>query len=114
MVLDLFRAILSADSSFTVVEALSCAAAFEAAKTAAVDLLIVDLTLADGLGTNIAAQIQNHRPGLKVIITSGIPIETWPEQATLEVDSLALDSWRWLPKPFSPPIAMKMVRELLR
>lgn len=112
-VLDLFRAILSADSSFTVIEALSCAAALKVAETAAVDLLIADLRLPDGLGTSVAVQLQSRNKLLKVIFTSGIPIEFWAEGARQEANSLALDTWRWLAKPFFPQTAMGMVRKLL-
>jgi len=94
-------------------EARSCGAALEAARRGAVDILIADLILPDGMGTSVARRLQAVNPNLKVILTSGTPISAWGELVMHDVQSLAEGSWRWLAKPFPPRSVVELVRELL-
>lgn len=70
MLRELVRQVLEPDGH-RVLEAASCARAREAFAAADVDLLLADLSLPDGQGTDLAAELLAAHPGLRVLIMTG-------------------------------------------
>ena len=63
----------------------------------AIDLLLCDLVLPDTAGREVANLLQAHRPGLRVLFTSG-----YSTLGSFRQD-LERNSWVFLPKPFEVP-----------
>ncbi len=64
--------------------------------TARFDLLVSDIALGSGMrGTELAAQVQQHLPGIKVLLMSGYSAEL------LDADRSTPPTWELLRKPFS-------------
>jgi CheY-like chemotaxis protein len=78
-----------------------------------VDLLIADLTIDVSSGVEVAAQLKQRTPRLKVLVMSGYPIEAWREQDVLLFNGLPSDSVRTLLKPFSPLDLLLAVEQLI-
>jgi CheY-like chemotaxis protein len=73
-----------------------------------IDLLFTDITMPDGMtGRELARRIQEQRPGLKVIFTSGYSADL----ANLDVG--AVEGLNFLQKPFSPAQLAESVRACL-
>jgi DNA-binding NtrC family response regulator len=71
-----------------------------------IDLLVTDVELADGDGTDLAAALAKARPGLQVLYVSGHAAET--------VDlPPGAPAGRFLGKPFSSDTLLRNVREML-
>lgn len=70
----------------------------------AIDLLISNIQMPGMVGTDLARQLTQSRPSLRVLLISGY------SQGVLMLDS----GWRFLRKPFSPIAIIEKVEELLR
>ena len=94
---------------YRVLEADSAAEALEVSQTfpGAIDLLIADHTLKTMTGRQVAEQIRQSRPGLKVLHISGLSLEK------LEQDGGLIPGAEFLAKPFSPKALVKKVDQML-
>ena len=94
---------------YRVLEADSAAEALEISQTfpGTIDLLIADHTLKTMTGCQVAEQIRQSRPGLKVLHISGLSLEI------LEQDGGLMLGAEFLAKPFSPKALVKKVDEML-
>jgi CheY-like chemotaxis protein len=98
-----------ADYGYVVLEAASGTRALEAWKDygAAVDLLITDVIMPDGVnGVDLARRLRAVNPELRVIYISGYP-------ADVSSDELRSDGDTYLAKPFSLPALARHVRARL-
>jgi CheY-like chemotaxis protein len=98
-----------ADYGYVVLEAASGTRALEAWTDygAAVDLLITDVIMPDGVnGVDLARRLRAANPQLKVIYMSGYPADVSSEQLRSDGDS-------YLAKPFSLPALARHVRARL-
>jgi DNA-binding NtrC family response regulator len=77
-----------------------------------IDLLIADLTLPASSGLAVALCLQEEKPGLPVILTSGYPLSGWSIRDTRDLQKLEKGSFVILPKPFDFPLLRQSVREL--
>jgi CheY-like chemotaxis protein len=86
-------------------------AALDAGNT---DLLIVDIFMPTMDGLELLRDVRRHRPGLPVVVTSGVLIST---QAECAPDFLAmavkLGAVRGIRKPFAPDLLIRVVDECL-
>ena len=74
----------------------------------AVALLLTDIVMPHGLsGTQLAAQLQKDKPGLKTVFMSGYPREA------LDQDQELLEGANFLQKPFKPSELVHLLRQLL-
>jgi two-component system, cell cycle sensor histidine kinase and response regulator CckA len=72
-----------------------------------IDLLLTDLVMPDGMnGRELAAQLRQRRPNLKVIYTSG-------HSAAMAGAELDAREGLFLAKPYRPPALAQLVRECL-
>jgi two-component system cell cycle sensor histidine kinase/response regulator CckA len=72
-----------------------------------VDLLLTDVVMPGGMsGRELAAELKKRKPGLKVILTSGF------NAAMMAREPRAGDT-TFLPKPYLPDTAAKLIRETL-
>jgi DNA-binding response OmpR family regulator len=94
---------------YRVFEADSAAEALEVSQTfpGTIDLLIADHTLKTMTGRQVAEQIRQSRPGLKVLHISGLSLEI------LEQDGGLMPGAEFLAKPFSPKALVKKVDQML-
>jgi CheY-like chemotaxis protein len=60
------------------------------------DLIVTDVLLRDGLGTEMAARFRAKRPSLRVLFISGHSLETLADQG------IRIDPGEFLEKPFTP------------
>jgi two-component system, cell cycle sensor histidine kinase and response regulator CckA len=98
-----------ADYGYVVLEAASGTRALEAWKDygAAVDLLITDVIMPDGVnGVDLARRLRAVNPELRVIYISGYPADVSSEELRSDGDS-------YLAKPFSLPALARHVRARL-
>ena len=73
-----------------------------------VDLLLTDIVMPEGIsGVDLAEQLRQERPGLKILFTSGYSPEVVGQKVFLE------EGVNFLPKPYHPPKLAKMVRDRL-
>jgi signal transduction histidine kinase/CheY-like chemotaxis protein len=73
-----------------------------------IDLLITDVVMPGMDGTELAARLIDHCPGLRVLFVSGYPTETLRERRTALPSSMC-----FLHKPFTPTALVAAVREAL-
>ncbi|PYT26716.1 MAG: hypothetical protein DMG58_21885 [Acidobacteria bacterium] len=94
---------------YRVLEADSAAEALEVSQTfsGTIDLLIADHTLKTMTGRQVAEQIRQSRPRLKVLHISGLSLEK------LEQDGGLMTGAEFLAKPFSPKTLVKKVDQIL-
>jgi len=94
---------------YRVLEADSAAEALEVSQTfsGTIDLLIADHTLKTMTGRQVAEQIRQDRPGLKVLHISGLSLEK------LEQDGGVIPGAEFLAKPFSPKTLVNKVDQIL-
>jgi len=94
---------------YRVLEADSAAEALEVSQTfpGTIDLLIADHTLKTMTGRQVAEQIQQARPGLKVLHIFGHSAEK------LQRDGGLMPGAGFLAKPFSPKVLVEKVDEML-
>lgn len=87
----------------------SCADARERTESLAEpDLILIDVFLEDGLGTELVAELQERWPGAQALFCSGIPMEH------LEQQGIRLPAGNpMLKKPFRPTELISSVREVL-
>ena len=87
----------------------SCADARACAQTLAEPhLILIDVFLEDGLGTELVAELQEQWPGAKALFCSGMPVEH------LEQQGIRLPTGNpMLKKPFRPTELISSVREVL-
>jgi two-component system cell cycle sensor histidine kinase/response regulator CckA len=72
-----------------------------------IDLLLTDMVMPEGLsGTELARQLKQRHPGLRVIFTSGYSAEIMGSENLPE-------GAQFLPKPYHPPQLARLVREAL-
>lgn len=64
-----------------------------------VDVLIADYMLTDGKGTDLAMTIREHCPDVRVLLTSGTPLEAWRDKDKRTLAELGVCA-DFLPKPF--------------
>jgi signal transduction histidine kinase/CheY-like chemotaxis protein len=70
-----------------------------------VDLLLTDLVMPEGMtGRELAQQLKNRKPELKVIYTSGYSPDVMGSD-------IGLPGSKFLPKPYPPPLLAKTIRE---
>lgn len=73
-----------------------------------IGLLLTDMIMPDGVqGTDLAEKLQEEKPSLRVVFTSGYTTEVLGE------GFVARDSVRFLQKPFMPAKLLETVRECL-
>ena len=94
---------------YRVLEADSAAEALEVSQTfsGTICLLIADHTLKTMTGRQVAEQIRQDRPDLKVLQISGLSLEK------LEQDGGLMPGAEFLAKPFSPKTLVKKVEQML-
>ena len=94
---------------YRVLEADSAAEALEVSQTfsGTIDLLIADHTLKTMTGRQVAEQIRQSRPGLKVLHISGLSLEK------LAQDGGLIPGADFLAKPFSPKTLVEKVDQIL-
>ncbi len=74
----------------------------------AIDLLLTDMIMPDGLsGNDLAESLLEQKPGLKIIFTSGYNVDDLGGDPSLKRGS------RFLQKPYSRSTLAKAVRECL-
>jgi len=71
------------------------------------DLLLTDVVMPKMGGPELARQLQEERPGLKVLYASGYTDNALMSRGALE------EGVDLLPKPFSPRVLLQRVREVL-
>ena len=71
------------------------------------DLLVTDLVMPEMGGRELAKQLSQARPGIRVLYMSGYTAEAVNQQAVLEVGDA------FLGKPFSPDVLLRRVHEML-
>ena len=93
------------DEGFVVTEAVSCATARAciAAPDAIFDLVLTDLHLGDGLGTDLMPAVRQRFPRAKIVLISG---SARPEDMPSGMDAL-------VPKGTEFSATLKVLRELL-
>jgi DNA-binding NtrC family response regulator len=79
----------------------------------AVDLLIADVTLADGSGVVAGVRLKDLKPELKLIFMSGYSLPDWSAHDAALVEQLPPESVRVLRKPFTNRDLLSTVGELL-
>jgi len=79
----------------------------------AVDLLIADVVMPVRSGVEVAVQLAQSCPGLRIILMSGYPVEGWSESDRALLEQLRPDSVRVLVKPFSPTTLLHLLAELM-
>jgi CheY-like chemotaxis protein len=84
-------------SGYQVQEAGDGESALVALKHGAVDLLLLDLNMPDLDGFDVLSYLQKHRPGLPVILLSGMPLDQIQHKMS------------HLPTPELPPLLLKPV-----
>ena len=94
---------------YRVLEADSAAEALEISQTfpGTIDLLIADHTLKTMTGCQVAEQIRQSRPGLKVLHISGFSLEK------LEQDGGLMPGAEFLAKPFLPKALVNKLDQML-
>ncbi len=94
---------------YRVLEADSAAEALDVSNSfpGTIELLIADHTLKTMTGRQVAEQIRQSRPGLKVLHVSGLSLEK------LEQDGGLMPCAEFLAKPFSPKALVKKVDQML-
>jgi len=91
---------------YQVFPAHSCGEAQDYARRHGIDLLVTDLNLPDGDGRELARQLRQQIPGLKVLICSG-SFETSEGWLASEMGADAL-----IVKPFARRVVLETVRNL--
>jgi len=79
----------------------------------AVDLLIADVHLPAGSGTDVAVELSQRCPRVPILFTSGTDIEFWSEADAANVAKLPRGSYAFLAKPFTCWTLMRKIGELL-
>jgi PAS domain S-box-containing protein len=79
----------------------------------AVDLLIADVTLAEGSGVEAGLHLREQLPGLKLLFMSGYAVEDWKPRDTELAGRVPPDSIRILRKPFSARDLLSITRTLI-
>jgi CheY-like chemotaxis protein len=95
---------------YRVITAASGAKALEtwAQRDGAIDLLLTDMVMPDGLtGRKLAERLTHEDPRLRVIFTSGYT----PGMPGADLDNVA--DGHFLPKPYRPATLLQVVRECL-
>jgi DNA-binding NtrC family response regulator len=72
-----------------------------------IHLLLTDVVMPQMSGPEVAEKIQIVRPGIKVLYMSGYPDHPLFEQGGISRDA------SFLPKPFTPNVLAKKVRDVL-
>ena len=75
--------------------------------------IILDLILPGCRGTDVALQVAQHCPGVRVLFVSGTPYEAWPENEFRKVCALPAGMAGFLGKPFRPNAMIDKLAELL-
>ena len=83
-----------------------------AGQGADIAILICDLVLPDGFGTQLVLKLVVMYPALKILFVSGTPIEHWPDSAMQDLMRLPAACWQWLAKPFYPQALNDKIGEL--
>jgi PAS domain S-box-containing protein len=110
---DLFRGLIREmleDAGYAVVSSADPAAALEAAAghAAAVDLLLSDMVMPGGTGSELAQRLKGRYPALRVVLMSGY---TDDDLARRDADGDAADAF--IAKPFSVGALLRLVRTVL-
>src|SRR5215204_1893233 len=72
-----------------------------------IHLAVIDQTLEDGNGLDLARELSALQPGLRVLVTSG-----WLEETVMSRIQEA-DAMGFLQKPFKPEVLLNRIREML-
>ncbi len=97
-------------AGFRVLEAETGRKAIElaGASTEVIHLVLTDMLMPEGIsGAEVARQICAHRPGMKVIFTSGCAASTEVPGVTLE------EGINFISKPYSPPALLQVIRKAI-
>jgi len=92
---------------YTVTGAQDGAAAVAAAAQGRFDLLFTDVVLPDMRGPEVARRVREHQPGIQVLFASGYTEDEIVRDGEIEADV------NFLPKPYTPSVMARAVRELL-
>ena len=76
-------------------------------------LLVANVVLPGKSGTDLALDLFDIDPELKILFTSGTPKDQWGEADFQNVAKLPAQSYSFLGKPFLPRQLERKVRELL-
>ena len=87
------------ENSANVIEAANMDEALVVCREETVDLLIAEFMLRDGFGTDLAKKVREHCPDVPVLLTSGTPLDGWPDAHRKRFDELGFGA-DFLPKPF--------------
>ncbi|MEP6995247.1 MAG: PAS domain S-box protein [Acidobacteriota bacterium] len=94
---------------YTVLEASSAEQALEVAQrhSGRLDMLLTDVVMPGISGPELARQLLESRPQIRILYVSGYPDEAMASQGILELDA------SFLQKPFTPETLVRRVREIL-
>jgi hypothetical protein len=75
--------------------------------------LVVAEAMTPCSGVRVSAQLKEAIPSLKVVLTSALPMNCWPDHVATQFRELPLDSIVVLEKPFTPSELLRIVDRLL-
>ncbi len=79
-----------------------------------IPLLIANVILPGrASGTQAAIELRERQPDLKILFTSGTPMDAWTNSDFENVAALPVGSYSFITKPFLPEVLRQKVRELL-
>jgi CheY-like chemotaxis protein len=64
-------------------------------------------------GIRVSLQLKASIPSLKMVLTSGLPPDMWPDHYAAELRKLPLDSVKILAKPFTHRDILSAVKDLI-
>jgi CheY-like chemotaxis protein len=99
--------------AYSVSETTSAAKAVEMCIANRPDLLIADVNLPVSSGIDVALELRSKVPAVKVILTSGAPLDCLDEQQAAQLQDLPSDSMRFLRKPFTVADVFETVDSLI-
>ena len=110
-VLSVFRSVLR-PKGYAILEATSAEQALKWYGTPQqIDLIIADVALPLRSGIQVALELRKSVPDLRIILTSGYPLNMWPDVAMLH--EVPPDAIRILQKPFLPKELLYKTEELI-
>jgi hypothetical protein len=77
----------------------------------------VSLLIAEAMppcsGLPVSAELKASIPRLRVLLTSGLPPDLWPDHYAAQLRSLPPESFKILTKPFTPWDILRAVNDLI-
>lgn len=102
------------NNGYPVIEA---ACAEQAAEKCAAVNGNISLLIAEAMppcsGIAVGVQLKASIPPLKIVLTSGLPVDLWPDHCAALFKGLPVDSVKILPKPFTHSDILSIVNDLI-